>query len=140
MNGAVRLVNGRRASEGSVQICVNGVWGHVCGYGWYSNPNNARVVCRKLGYSATGMYYMNKVQLFFLNNSVYSPSYSLFAGSNSPQPIIYDRIYCSSMAQTLSVCSKYVNFYSSCSITYTGGVVCEGNIILVFMELLFCYV
>ena len=30
MNGAVRLVNGRRASEGSVQICVNGVWGHVC--------------------------------------------------------------------------------------------------------------
>ena len=30
MNGTVRLVNGRRASEGSVQICVNGVWGHVC--------------------------------------------------------------------------------------------------------------
>ena len=36
MNGTVRLVNGRRASEGSVQICVNGVWGHVCGYGWYT--------------------------------------------------------------------------------------------------------
>ena len=55
MNGTVRLVNGRRASEGSVQICVNGVWGHVCGYGWHSNFNNARVVCRQLGYSTTGI-------------------------------------------------------------------------------------
>ena len=42
MNGTVRLV----------QICVNGVWGHVCGYDWYTS--NARVVCRQLGYSTTG--------------------------------------------------------------------------------------
>ena len=61
MNGAVRLVNGRRASEGSVQICVNGVWGHVCGgYEYYFFDNywstfNARVVCRQLGYSTAGI-------------------------------------------------------------------------------------
>ena len=53
MNGAVRLVNGRRASEGSVQICVNGVWGHVCGSSW--STSNTRVVCRQLGYSTTGI-------------------------------------------------------------------------------------
>ena len=35
-----------------VQICVNGVWGHVCGYGWSSSE--ARAVCRQLGYSTTG--------------------------------------------------------------------------------------
>ena len=52
MNGTVRLVNGRRASEGSVQICVNGVWGHVCRDYWSSS--NARVVCRQLGYSSIG--------------------------------------------------------------------------------------
>ena len=51
MNGAVRLVNGRRPSEGSVQICVNGVWGHVCGDYWYAD--NAKVTCRQLGYSTT---------------------------------------------------------------------------------------
>ena len=52
VNDAVRLVNGRRPSEGSVQICVDGVWGHVCDY-YYSmtSVNNARVVCRQLGYS-----------------------------------------------------------------------------------------
>ena len=61
MNGAVRLVNGRRASEGSVQICANGVWGHVCGdyfhlflYNYWST-SNARVVCRQLGYSTAGI-------------------------------------------------------------------------------------
>ena len=51
MNGAVRLVNGRRPSEGSVQICVNGVWGHVCGDYW--STANAKVTCRQLGYSTT---------------------------------------------------------------------------------------
>ena len=61
MNGTVRLVNGRRASEGSVQICVNGVWGQVCGdYFHFFLPNywttsNARVVCRQLGYSTAGI-------------------------------------------------------------------------------------
>ena len=49
MNGAVRLVNGGRPSEGSVQICVDGVWGHVCGGHW--TAVNAKVVCRQLGYS-----------------------------------------------------------------------------------------
>ena len=53
MNGTVRLINGGRPSEGYVQICANGVWGHVCSYGWFSE--NARVVCRQLGYSTTGM-------------------------------------------------------------------------------------
>ena len=53
MNGSVRLINGGRASEGYVQICVNGVWGHVCNNDWSSE--NARVVCRQLGYSTAGM-------------------------------------------------------------------------------------
>ena len=49
MNGAIRLVNGGRPTEGSVQICVDGVWGHVCGGYW--SAVNAKVVCRQLGYS-----------------------------------------------------------------------------------------
>ena len=59
MNGAVRLVNGRRPSEGSVQICVDGVWGHMCEeffphFIWERiAANNARVVCRQLGYSTS---------------------------------------------------------------------------------------
>ena len=48
-NGTVRLIDGPLESAGRVEICINGVWGTVCDYGW--NNNVARVVCRQLGYS-----------------------------------------------------------------------------------------
>ena len=49
-NGTLRLANGSLPSAGRVEICINGVWGTMSGYyGW--DNNDARVVCRQLGYS-----------------------------------------------------------------------------------------
>ena len=69
---------------------------------------------------------MNNVLIYSFLNIVYSASYNLFSGG-SHQPIIYDRISCSSTAQVLSNCNKTVYYSSNCPIPYTGGVVCEGN-------------
>ena len=50
--GDVRLFNGSDKYEGTVQICIGGVWGTVCDRFW--SESDGRVVCRQLGYSTAG--------------------------------------------------------------------------------------
>ena len=53
-NGAVRLVGGTNELQGTVEICINSVWGTICGSSW--SVTDARVVCQQLGFSYTGAY------------------------------------------------------------------------------------
>ena len=49
---SIRLVNGDIAQEGRLEICIDGVWGAVCGEEW--NKIDAQVVCRQLGLGTAG--------------------------------------------------------------------------------------
>ena len=49
VTGDVRLVGGvANSSSGLVEVCVDGVWGHVCDSSYEWTNENAEVVCRQL--------------------------------------------------------------------------------------------
>ena len=41
-------------STGRLEFCAHGMWGRVCNALQYWGPDNARVVCRQLGFSEEG--------------------------------------------------------------------------------------
>ena len=51
-DGQLRLVGGANSSLGRVEVCVNNAWGTVCNSKF--GTNEARVICRQLGYSGNG--------------------------------------------------------------------------------------
>ena len=52
--GEIRLVGWATNSTGRLELCANGMWGRVCNVLGYWGPDNARVVCRQLGFSEDG--------------------------------------------------------------------------------------
>lgn len=52
-NGEIRLAGGSTVSSGRVETCQNQQWGTICG-GTTWGVNDARVVCRQLGFSGIG--------------------------------------------------------------------------------------
>ena len=51
-NGNLRLRGGANAMEGRVEICINGVWGTICGGRW--DNSDAQVACTQLGFLSLG--------------------------------------------------------------------------------------
>ena len=51
-HGNVRLESGRNEREGTLRVCIGGIWGTVCNTGWDSR--DAAVVCRQLGFPTNG--------------------------------------------------------------------------------------
>ena len=59
-HGDVRLVSGRNDREGTLRVCISGIWSTVtvCSYfGWDSQ--DAAVVCRQLGFPTSGILYFS---------------------------------------------------------------------------------
>ena len=62
--GAVDLVGGMNETEGRVEICLYGLWGIVCDSLW--TVQEAKIVCKQLGYLYTGIYLSDKIILLYI--------------------------------------------------------------------------
>ena len=54
--GAVRLVGGSDNNEGTIEICLDNLWGLITDAGW--DNKDAMVICRQLNFPIEGMYSM----------------------------------------------------------------------------------
>ncbi|XP_019854464.1 PREDICTED: scavenger receptor cysteine-rich type 1 protein M130-like isoform X2 [Amphimedon queenslandica] len=117
VDGKVRLVDGSLNQEGRVEVCVNGVWGSICGQGW--STSDARVVCKQLGYPDTEPY--------ISTNGKYG------AGNG---PIFFSGVSCQGWENSFSLCGKTSYRHFTCSHNHLAGTLCtdgctEGEVRLV---------
>ncbi|KAM7434180.1 hypothetical protein ABFA07_015719 [Porites harrisoni] len=100
----VRLVGGSWNGEGRVEVFYNGAWGTVCDDIW--NMNNARVVCRQLGYS----------------DAVSALSYAHFGGGSGQ--IWLDDVNCAGSEDSIYNCPHNGWGSHNCNHNEDAGVVC----------------
>ena len=103
----VRLVNGRNASEGRVELSYDGTWGTVCGDHLWS-VSDATVVCRMLGYS----------------RALEAPV-SAFFGQGCGE-ILLANVHCSGMEDSLIDCTHLgLRTHYSCDHRSDAGIICS---------------
>ena len=56
-DGEVRLVARGSLGSGQVEVCNESTWSRVCSQGW--SRNEARVVCKQLGFNIAGKSTIN---------------------------------------------------------------------------------
>ena len=55
VDGELKLVDGKDATEGRVEVCRAGMWGTICDNSGSWGIHEARVICNQLGFPFTGM-------------------------------------------------------------------------------------
>ena len=85
VEGQLRLVGGRDAFEGRLEILYGGIWGSVCDDSWDSR--DAEVVCRQLGLNTTRAF-----------------AFGMAPFGQGTGPIHLDEVGCTGGEQTLISC------------------------------------
>ena len=123
--GNLRLVGG--SNHGRVEICINGVWGTVCDSYWDSN--DARVVCRQLGFRSgrnvalgNSCWFLSIFIVIYLVTSVF---YGGYFGQGTGPLILYS-LGCTGTESSLLRCSHSIVGVATCSHSNDAGVVCSS--------------
>lgn len=104
IEGAMRLADGPKATEGRVEVYHDGQWGTVCDDWWDSSE--AGVVCRYLGYTEGEA----------MRKGYYGPGEG---------PIWLDSIDCEGEEKTLGDCWHDTWGRTDCSHREDSGVICQ---------------
>ncbi len=106
----VRLVQlpGDKENEGQVEYCSGGQWGLVCYDSW--DTNDARVICRQLGYNVEGKGIHNNIMisqhLTYTQHAVGSVvAIDTRVGQDAP-PTVLKEVNCVGTEESISQCPQ----------------------------------
>ena len=105
--GDICLGRGQRCYEGTVQVCSDGTWGTVCDDSWDSN--DARVVCRQLGYETSGKLVAMQYPYQCLSAGATALNRAYFGYGYGAGNIVMDDVSCSGSETKLYYCSYISN-------------------------------
>ncbi len=109
-DGDIQLVGGANATVGAVQACMNNAWGSVCNDRF--GTNDATVVCRQLGFPATGTEAFRDAGTRF---------------NISTGPVFLDRVDCSGSESRVMDCRQTLPGLAQCTASEIAGVNCIGQ-------------
>ena len=101
-------MGGATPGEGRVEFCYNNTWGTVCDDSW--GTTDASVVCRQLGFSATG-----------------ATTASFGEGTG---PILLDEVRCTGTESRLADCPANAIGTHNCGHHEDAGVRCTGMLFI----------
>ena len=121
--GQTRLVGGVIEQEGILEVCVNGVWGGVCGDSF--DKSDTYVACKALGYSGPSKYLCHWI---ICTQKILGPAVKFNAHyGESNGPTLFNKVQCNGWESSLFDCNKLIYPSFRCAPQWTVGVICKDG-------------
>lgn len=131
-DGDVRLVGGNSIRRGTVEICINEIWGLIADNGW--DDTDATVICKQLGYNISESKLYNAydcIESMYILDSLASSALNSTFGK--PRNVVYmDYVHCDGTEDKIVDCEHVLyDFDTGKDILQNAtvaGVNCSGTI------------
>ena len=131
----MRLSGGDIEQEGRVEVCVNGVWGSICDFGW--DKTDAHIICKQLGYAELGK--LNVISYCYMHKFIMLEPMAYIGSTfgEAKGPVIYSDVQCEGWQNNLRDCKKLQYENVTCPHYTVAGVMCSNGDVVILSQFVY---